>query len=164
MISRMRLAPVFVAVMICWPVGCRHNAKQVAIEQAANQTEMVEEHWPNGGLRSRAHMLKDPDGTAVYHGAYERWYPEGQKEYEAFFIHGRKDGVATLYHKNGRKWTEEHYVDGKRHGLRIVWDGSGTKRKEENHFDGKPHGQWTVWDKHGKIKWQTMFEHGTPKP
>ena len=159
-----RLVSFVLAVLLCLPAGCKHGAKKTSLKGPAEKVEIVEQHWPDGKLRLRKHVLKHPDGTAVNHGTYSRWYNNAQKEYEAVFVMGRKEGTATLWHRNGKEWTEEHYVDGKKHGARYTWDDDGRRRKEEHYFNGKPDGTWTVWDKKGRIKWQGSFDRGIPKP
>ena len=162
--NRLRLAFAVLTGLLCLPAGCKHDARTVSLKHAAEKVEVVEERWPDGTIQLRRQVVRNPDGTAVNHGAYTRWHPDGRKEYEATFVQGKKNGTATLWHKNGRKWTEEQYVHGKKHGVRRIWDENGVKRKEEQHVEGKPHGTWTLWDKNGKIKWQGSFEHGKPKP
>ena len=156
----------FVAVAALLP-GCSQKQPQMADEASpapdAIETQIVEEHWPNGQLRLRKHVLTNEDGTTVDHGLYERWHDNGQKEYEVAYDHGKKEGTETRYHKNGAKWTQREFRDGKRNGPSTTWDESGEKVKEENWADGKPHGVWTVW-KHGEIEWRHTFDHGVPAP
>ena len=168
MLSRTQLAAMMSLLLLCLPAGCsqgKRNAPPVTeMERHAEEVETVEEHWPNGQLRLRKQVVHEPDGTLADHGTYTSWYDNGQKEYEAVFVHGKKHGVVTRWHKNGGTWMEEHYENGKKHGATFVWDEAGRKRKEENYFDGRPHGTWTVWDASGRIKWQGRFDHGNPQP
>jgi len=144
--------------------GCQHGGpKQPARRPVAN-LEVVEQHWPDGKLRLRKEVLRNADGSLTNHGAYARWYDNGQKEYETTFVHGKKHGTTTQWHRNGRKWTEEHHVDGQRQGKSTTWDESGRKLREESYADDKPHGTWTVWHQDGRIKWRTTFDHGKPAP
>jgi hypothetical protein len=168
MSSSTHLTLAICAGLLFLPTGCTQADRQVspgsAVEEAAKDAEIVEEYWPNGQLRLRKGVVRDPDGTLVNHGTYTRWYQNGQKEYEAVFVLGKKQGIARRWHPNGRQWMEERYDHGQRHGVSFAWDENGRKRKEEQYFDGKPHGTWTVWDKNGRIEWQGSFEHGNPKP
>ena len=159
-----RLSITFLAVTVSCPVGCTHGGRKPTSDCPAAPVEVIEEFWPDRTPRLRKEVVRSPDGTPVNHGAYTRWHDNGRKEYEATFIHGKKEGVATLWHKNGQKWTQEHYINGRKHGPRITWDENGTKRKEEHFFEGKPHGTWTVWNDKGRIKAQNHFEHGNPRP
>jgi antitoxin component YwqK of YwqJK toxin-antitoxin module len=157
--------PLFAACLsaACAP-GRRAAPADLKVEEPAPDVETVEEYWPNGQLRIRRQVIREPDGTLIDHGPYTSWYDNGQKEYEAVFVHGKKDGVVTRWHRNGQKWMEERYAHGKKHGTTYVWDEAGRKRKEENYSNGKPHGTWTVWDAEGRVKWQATFEHGRPQP
>lgn len=157
------------AAIACLPVlsvlaACQPSGRSVSATRPADNVVIVEERWPNGTLRLRKEALKMPAGTLVEHGAYTQWYDNGQKEYEATYVHGALHGVETAWHKNGQKRTEQHYVHGKRHGPRYAWDPAGRKRKEEHYFDDQPDGTWTVWNADGKVKWQGRFDHGTPLP
>jgi len=133
-------------------------------EPAEDSPEVVETYWPNGEPRLRKEVIRTAGGEVVNHGSYTRWFPTGQLEYQAVFVHGGKDGVVTSWHRNGRKWMEEHYLDGKRHGTTVTWDDQGRKRKEESHLNGRPHGTWTVWDSKGRVKHRSHFDNGTPVP
>ena len=151
-------------VLLCMPAGCTHGVRKAPCSPPAGCVEVVEDHWPDGKLRLRKHVLRSADGTPVDHGLYTRWHTNGRKEYEATFVRGLKEGIETRWHRNGQKWLEAHYVRGQRHGTCRTWDEGGAKRKEEHHDHGKPHGTWTVWSRDGSIKWQGRFEHGAPEP
>ena len=125
------------------------------------QAALVEEHWPNGQLRLRKNVLRQEDGTIVDHGRFERWHDNGNSEYEAVFVLGRKEGTTVRYHRNGQMATRQEYRNGQRHGGSISWDGTGVKVKEENWAEGEPHGTWTIWQD-GKVKWSNTFNHGKP--
>ena len=160
-----------IAAVVLWvPFGCSHGKPDVSLDQPAQpapsavvDAELVEETWPDGALRLRKYVLRPADGKLINHGTYERWHDNGEREYEAVFVHGKKEGRTIRYHKNGRKWTVQEYRDGKRHGVSTTWGENGAKLKEEGWDSGKPHGTWTVWKK-GKIKWRHTFEHGNPDP
>lgn len=173
MIGNMRFVLAVFTVSMCLPAGCSQHSEEVGLEPRVEtpsgnadkeETEVVEERWPDGKLRLRKHVLRKPDGTLVNHGLYERWHDNGRKEYEALFVHGKTQGTTTRWHKNGEVWTQQEFLDGKPHGPGYIWDESGNMRKEENYADGRPHGTWTVWDKHGRIKCQHTYEHGNPAP
>ena len=153
----------FLILVIMLVAGCSQRVQQVTVQKPAVSVELVEEYWSGGELRLRKEVLRQSDGTLVDHGSFERWHDNGQKEYEAVFVLGKKQGTTVRYHKNGRKSSHQEYENGKRHGRSVSWDAAGTKVKEENWADGRPHGIWTVW-KDGKIKWSHTYEHGVPGP
>ena len=175
MLNGRRQALAALTAALCVAAGCGQAAPRAsrgraaekeepaAIGQPVERGEFVEQHWPDGTLRLRKQVLKNPDGTLVNHGTYTRWYDNGRKEYEASFVRGQKHGTATMWHRNGQEWRQEQYANGYRHGVSRTWDENGTLRKEERHVNGKPHGTWTTWSKNGKIKWQGSFDRGTPK-
>lgn len=148
-----------IALFLLPTVGCIHSSASrpgatTAAERCpqASSLETVEEYWPDGKLRLRKEVRRLPDGSGVDHGQYARWYPNGQMEYECFFVEGKKHEVTTMWHRNGQVWTQDHHVHGVRHGLFRTWDDQGRLRKEEHYCDGLPCGTWTVWDAGGKVK------------
>lgn len=144
--------------------GCNAGRSAMTMQPAGGKPEVIEQYWPNGKLRLRQEVLRQPDGTAVEHGTCTSWYDHGGKEYEAVYVHGRVDGVVRTWHRNGLKATEQYFVAGQRQGPRYSWDDNGILRKEE-HFDhDQPVGTWTTWDAHGKIEAQHRFEGGARGP
>ena len=132
-----------------------------ADQPPAPNVETVEEYWPNGQLRLRKQVLRLDDGATVDHGTFDRWHDNGEKEYEAVFVRGKKEGTTIRYHKNGRKATEQEYSNGERNGRCVSWNDSGAMVKEERWKDGRPHGKWTIWSD-GKVKWSHTY--GDEKP
>jgi hypothetical protein len=166
--GRIQVLTSFFAAAQLLSAGCSTGDKTASPggpkEGPPENIEVIEEFWPGGMLRLRREVLRSPEGTEVDHGKYTRWHTNGQKEYEATFVHGKKHGTATFWHENGRKWIEENYADGRKHGVRRIWDDTGKRRKEENFANGKPHGTWTTWRDNGEIGWQQSFNHGVPQP
>jgi hypothetical protein len=160
--SDRRLKTVTFVALAFLPVGCSHGPREIAVAPDP-RVEIVEDHWPNGQLRLRRHVLRQADGTLVDHGPYTTWHDNGQQAYEATFVEGKIHGLETQWHQNGRKRTEQHYDQGRRHGPRYAWDEGGHLRKEEHYFNDKPDGTWTVWDESGRIKSQTSFDKGVPR-
>ena len=154
------MIPVLLAAL---GFACAQHLPPPSRDLPQEQTQVVEQHWPDGRLKLREHVLRLEDGTLVDHGRFERWHDNGVKEYEAVFVLGKKEGTAIHYHANGRMWTRREYRNGKRHGSSISWDSRGAKVKEEEWADGQPHGTWTVWED-GRIKWRHTFERGKPAP
>jgi hypothetical protein len=142
--------------------GCQSNGGPAPGDRRVLNTQVIEDHWPNGQLRTRRHVLREEDGTLMDYGLYTCWYRSGQKEYEGRYDEGRLDGVETRWHENGEKATEQEYRMGLRHGYRRDWDPSGRLRKEEQYADDLPHGVWSVWKDNGDVKWQQVYRHGRP--
>lgn len=151
---------LIVVAVVGW--GCRAGGP--ASSPPPERVELIEERWPNGALRLQKQVVRQKDGTLLEHGTFVTWHDNGQKAYEAVYVHGRLEGVATSWHLNGQKWAEEHYVAGKRHGNRLSWDEQGRLRKEEHFDEDRPDGTWTTWDAQGKIKAQQRFDKGVPLP
>ncbi len=66
--------------------GCaQHACCGDPVVEIADQpnVHVVEEFHADGALRLRKEVIRSTDGERVDHGAYVRWYSDGQKEYEA---------------------------------------------------------------------------------
>lgn len=133
-----------------------------APEQTRPATELVEELWPDGSIRMRKEVIRQPDGTLINHGTYTTWHRGGLKAYEGAYAYGKLDGVERTWHDNGRQRTEQYYRNGLRQGPRRDWDPEGNLVKEENYVEDVPHGTWTIWKDDGTIKWRGYFDHGQP--
>lgn len=104
-------------------------------------------------------------------GALILWHENGQKNMEAFYKKGKKEGLLTSWHPNGQKELEQYYVDGKENGYAVYWDIQGRKNlelyfkdgdfetvsywennkkvAEKKYKKGKREGITTYWDKNG---------------
>jgi len=78
----------------------------------ASAHEIVEQRWPDGTLRERRQVLRLADGSVVGDGPFERWFPDGTKEYEARFVRGRKDGTTIRWHRNGQVASRDASLQG----------------------------------------------------
>jgi hypothetical protein len=157
---RTLLTALILATGLC--AGCAQTDERTVLDRtpssAPADVDVIEERWPGGELRSRREGIRALDGTLVNHGTFARWYPDGQKEYEAVFVNGKLHGSVTRWHQNGRRWIVAQYDHGSRHGSRRVWDDQGRLRKEEHFKNGAAHGTWTVWDGDGVVKSQQEFD------
>ena len=99
-----------IAAMMLWvPFGCSQSKPEASLDPAAKtapvadiDAELVEETWPDGTLRLRKYVLRQDDGTTINHGTYERWHDNGEKEYEAVFVNGKKRGRRSATTRTGR--------------------------------------------------------------
>jgi len=144
----------------CWPADL--PAQPPAATRPS--VEVIEQYWPNGRLRERREVLRQPDGRLVDHGRFTRWYPTGVKEYEATYRHGRLSGLEVAWHPNGRLRSCQSFYKGLRNGLRLDFDDHGRLRQRRAFLAGQPHGTWSLFDTRGRLKWQARFDHGRPLP
>ncbi len=174
-----RVAGMVLLILLVAGGGCEQTTRPDSAETATPQSpgppedrptksqapvDVIEEHWPNGAIRTRVEVIHDADGEAVYHGTYTRWFDNGQKEYETTYVNGTIHGVERQWHRNGQLHVEQHIQHGVRHGTRISWDADGRQRIREEYCEGKPHGVWTVWTSNGDVKWRQTYDHGVPVP
>ena len=147
-------------------------------------SEVIEERWPSGKLKSQTHVKRDQDGNPVKHGTYRSWYENGQITVRGQLVNSNGEGTWVYWHPNGRKkaegdwrnnmvqglWTywygngqkkaEKHWVDGVQNGPCTTWYDSGQKAKVCSFVDGKPHGLLQTWNRDGVSLPSSTWEHG----
>ena len=79
------------------------------------------------------------------HGLEQRWYDDGQKEFEITWKHGKKNGVETVWFENGQKWIERTWKDGKQDGAEWWWYDDGQKQMEITWKDDEQYGLGQCW-------------------
>ena len=97
---------------------------------------------------------------SLYTGKSFMLYENGQKQLEANYKDGKRDGLQTNWHKNGQKKSEANYKDGKRDGLYVTWHDNGQKSSEKNRKDGKQDGLAAEWYENGKKKLEVNYKDG----
>jgi antitoxin component YwqK of YwqJK toxin-antitoxin module len=117
-------------------------------------------------------------------GPYIRWYLNGQKRWEGYYVDGKKEGPGVGWSKLGNKWsegyfkndlheglwtrwysngskkTEEHYINGALNGPYIEWDPQGNKTIEGHYVNGKKEDLWAEWNSAGELIYQGNYRNG----
>jgi antitoxin component YwqK of YwqJK toxin-antitoxin module len=124
--------------------------------------EIEETRYPDGALRVRRSVKLDEDGTAVTHGSYVSWRPDGKKEAEGTYRDGKREGRFTFWHSNGAKAREGDFKDGRQEGVWTAWNEDGTKAEEGEYSGGRRVGLWTAYYPGGARKSETEYRDGQP--
>jgi antitoxin component YwqK of YwqJK toxin-antitoxin module/predicted nucleic acid-binding Zn ribbon protein len=136
-------------------------------------TELREEKYPNGALKSRGHVRQDADKNYVLVGLWTYWFPNGQKEAEGEYVNGQeggkrggtgilvdgRNGPWTIWHSNGQKRQVSEYKNGNE-WVRTTWHENGQMEAQGRYEDGKEEGVWTTWHKNGKKDREGSFKNG----
>ncbi|GEM_PF-565425 len=142
------------------------------LKSLGTATELREEKYPNGSLKSRGHVRQDADKNHVLVGLWTYWFPNGQKEAEGDYRNGReggkrgdtgllvdgRNGPWTIWYENGQKRSASTYQDGKQEGVWTAWYESGQKKEEGRYEDGKQEGVWIAWYENGQKKEEGTFK------
>ena len=83
-----------------------------------------------------------PGRDTVRHGRYERWYPNGRKAEEGYYVHGRKDSVWLEWDTAGQQVLQEHWRHGVRHGFYRRVDMQADSGSAGLFVDGVKEGCW----------------------
>jgi hypothetical protein len=120
---------------LAWGVltGCAEAPSQ----GGSAELEVVETHWPNGGLHTRRTVMTTGDGIRLNHGPLSVWYETGELRSEGHWRHGQKHGHFVFWHKNGQKAKQFTWTNGRGNGLFIAWDEQGNELRHELWRDGQ---------------------------
>lgn len=91
-------------------------------------------------------------------GPYVRWYENGQKELEAFFINGVQEGSWTRWDEEGRVLEKGQYEGGVKVGRWYYWYDNG-RLAMDGEYDrekGKT-GKWRIWWPTGSLAAQGEY-------
>ena len=91
----------------------------VAVLQAPAATQVVEEKYPDGAIKSRREVVLSRGG-AVNHGESTTFYQNGQPSEKMRYVHGTPDGPAVEYHRNGKVKRERTLDSGRLHGVELT--------------------------------------------
>lgn len=105
--------------------ACAAAALCVAALSACSQTQIREERYQDGIMKSQAVFVRRTGDALIRHGIQMAWYPTGGKESMETFVDGYRQGYAFRWHANGRMKSIEHYTDGMRDGQAKFWDEAG---------------------------------------
>ena len=90
------------------------------------------EKYSSGAIRASWSARICVDGRYLLEGTETSWYPNSQKEHEAAYHDGRKDGVETFWAENGSKvWSWSHGLESDRSTWIHYWP-NGRKRIESH--------------------------------
>jgi len=80
-----------------------------------------------------------------------RFFPNGEKEFEAEYLNGELNGESRQWYSNGNLWVEEGYLDGLKHGAFTVYSDDGEKSFSGEYDEGVKKGRWNFWDNKGNL-------------
>ncbi len=72
-------------------------------------------------LSQRCHYYLREDGKHIRHGLFESWHPNGKKDNETHFEHGRSHGKATIWRSDGSMRHTGEYKKNREEGLWQYW-------------------------------------------
>lgn len=123
-------------------------------------TEMREDYYPGGALKSRSTVLVSPEGNLTPHGRFTAWFKSGGKMQEGRLLNGQTQGAWTTWYESGEKESRRQYADGRLDGAITEWFKNGAPRFETHFAKGQKHGAETIWYPNGQKQWEGAFEDG----
>ena len=94
----------------------------------------------------------------LQHGKYTQWHEStGNKEFEANFYQGKRDGITTFWYPSGKLKSQTSYKAGTQHGLANFWYESGQMKSESIWHAGQKFGIRTDWYPNGQKKSEVNY-------
>jgi antitoxin component YwqK of YwqJK toxin-antitoxin module len=93
------------------------------------ETELVEEWWSSGALKTRYHVLVN-ELLITRHGSFILNWDDGTPHIRAHYNRGSREGQYGEWHNNGQKRGEGHYKNNDFTGLWTYWWPNGQKQDE----------------------------------
>ncbi|MEK6234605.1 MAG: hypothetical protein N2C14_07820, partial [Planctomycetales bacterium] len=124
------------------------------------------------GERTGAWTCKFPQGQkqeqAIYkkgirEGAAIFWHRTGQRRKAGDFKQGEEDGAWTFWYSSGQLEKKGGYKDGVEHGPWVFWDESGRREKQGEYREGKQFGEWAVWDRKTHTTLAALYPSDPPE-
>ena len=100
----------------------------------------------------------------LQHGKYTQWYEStGNKEFEANFYQGKRDGVTTFWYPSGNLQSQISYKADVKHGLSTFWYENGQIKSEGIYHAGQKYGIRTEWYENGQKKSEVNYSNNKPE-
>jgi hypothetical protein len=140
--------------------ACSGGLERVSSPCPSGQ-ELREVRYDPTSIKSQGCVGRNSENNYRRQGRWEFFYPSGQKQVEATYRDGKREGLQTLWTDYGQKRRETTYRDGKREGLQTEWYDNGKKKEEATYRDGKNEGLYTWWYPNGQKKWEATYLNDT---
>ena len=67
-------------------------------------------------------------------GLYQKWYENGNKEYEGNYQNAVKEGPVKKYYNNSQLNYTGSYSEGRKTGVFLIWDEKGNLSPKKNYY------------------------------
>ena len=149
------------------------DAKDIAAETAGGSIKTFSEKYPGGAPRSTWSARIRPNGRYLLEGTETSFYENGQKEHEATYENGRKNGTETFWAADGTKlwsWSHNpqkntstwvHYWSNGRKRIESAWSTRPKARDLDRTFSGLvANGPTYHWNRDGSPANAYEFKNG----
>lgn len=113
--------------------------------------------WTGNRIKYRSTEGIEP----IRHGMSVTFYPNGQRESEGTYDHGKRTGTFAWWYANGQQKTVGEYRDDVEHSEWNWWHENGMKHVSGAYVDGRQTNEWSSWSAEGKLVSRTEVSSGT---
>jgi antitoxin component YwqK of YwqJK toxin-antitoxin module len=153
------------------------NGREKSVTNFVNNLpEGQSHHWDTNGLKTLTsvftngvllshqsfHSNGKPKRQSIFadghlNGLSQQWYENGQLEWAASFLTGRKHGTATGWTVDGKKSFEAEWKRGLSHGLSKKWYPNGITKNVTTFQNGQKDGEAIGAYENGVIEWEAHW-------
>lgn len=149
------------------------DARDITPESTGGSVQSFNENYADGQPKAKWNARICPKGRYLLHGELTDYYPDGQKQHQAFYENGRKTGEETYWLPNGQiVWTWQrdlsknqgvwtHYWPNGNKKVESTWNIKPEARDLKRLFNGYvAEGPSTHWDENGNLLNVYQFSKG----
>jgi antitoxin component YwqK of YwqJK toxin-antitoxin module len=135
---------------------------------AAGQVLSVENY--KGDKREGPYRLFNSEGTGVLeeayysegqkHGAYTKWYPNGNKQETGTYRYDKREGKSLWYYENGSLAADYNYTEGEIDGDVSTFYKGGKLSAYGPYKKGEQTGTWKEYYENGNLKAEGQYKDG----
>ena len=111
-------------------------SQKVYIEGTELSVLLHQENYNNGQTKVAYSYYLDSNNEKIKHGAFKKWFPNGEIWFVSNYAHGLLDGLLQHGKKNGRECRIEQYEKGAKNGS-FMWYSEGELVRKETWYQGK---------------------------
>jgi len=161
--------------------GVLYISLLIILLSTASCTKTKTELYKNGGLKSQIQYRfgKENGVSRYYHevygsmiaeahmkngkkeGEYNRFYFNGNREYQAFYKNDVLNGIERTWNKEGQLISETYYKDGKKNGAYSSWYENGVMMAKGAFKNDLEEGKWQIFDERGLLMGEATFTGGS---
>lgn len=144
-------------------------------------TKIVNDFYPSGRLKSQIQFRNGVEhGVSKYYnenygslvmevtmkkgkkdGPFNRFYFNGNLEYEAHYVNDELEGIERTYTQVGQMITETTYKKGIKDGPYHSWHENGVQFSSGAYKNDQQDGKWEFYDERGLLMGEANFKEGT---
>ncbi|NOR44103.1 MAG: hypothetical protein GQ534_00830, partial [Candidatus Delongbacteria bacterium] len=148
---------IFVSMLI---FSCTKKEDDISTEKIDKGSNKPVRVVSGDKLKEKDGIMYEYMKSIPFTGRSEKYTKDSLLYQEKTYKLGRLNGNMTFRYSNGQKEFELYWLSGKKHGESFKWAKDGQLLMEEHYQHGKFHGTNKEWYENGKLKASVHFKEG----